>query len=404
MKHIVLMLFTIPQYLYGATATLPERIILATQFYQEQGNDNSLSREHERVMPVLQCIFDSLALDMVVLEMPWIRAKRELQSGNVEGIFLTSENNISLGVPTNPVYLEKWHAYTVKPPEELGRTLRLGVIRGSDEQQWLQSQGVSLFMEAVSYSQLVKQLSAERVQAFIADSKSFFLENLPTKGNDKLHSTFVRYAAKTLTFSKEYVASNPKILQQFNAAINQCNTDVTKLNKVERSKILDYVSTTVLPQFDDSMLENISRALSEKLVDKNDVLATDTLWREAFKSGARTPIAETILANTLSFELRRIKKNNPIIGEVMLTNTNGDLLGASDYTSDFWQGDEEKVSALKNMDVYLSDIKYDESTRKFIAHYSSRLQVKSDPEEAETEAYLIIGILLEDLLIETFLF
>ncbi|WP_414830862.1 hypothetical protein [Alteromonas sp. H39] len=402
MKSVVLMFLIMTPSIHGST--MPERILLATQVYQESGNDSLSIREHERIVPVLRCIFDNLSLDMEVLEMPWVRAKRELQAGNVEGIFLTSEKNISLGVPTNPVYLEKWHAYTVKPPDALGETPRLGVIRGSDEHQWLLSQGMSRFMEAVSYSQLFKLLSADRVQAFIADSKSLALDNMTTPNNNRLYSTFVRYAAKTLTFSKQYVESNPKIVQRFNASITHCNTEVTTLSEVERAKILEYVSTTVLPQFDNAIRENAFEALSALSADQSEILHADKLWRDAFTNGTRTAVADEILANELSISLRRIKKNNPVIGEIMLTNADGVLLAASDYTSDYWQGDEIKVSALEELDFYLSDIKYDESTRKFIAHYSSHLKQSPLYGAPEKPVILIVGILLEDLLIESFIF
>ncbi len=291
----------------SSTALSSDKITLATQLYQDGVTGSQVFRE-KKIIPVLQCIFDDLGLEMDVLQMPWVRAKRELQAGNVEGIFLTSENNISLGVPTNPIYLEKWHAYTAKPASDLGGTPRLGVIRGSDEQQWLQTNGVTLFMEAVSYTQLVKQLVADRVQAFIADSKSLNFNHLASEETESLHSTFVRYAAKTLTFSKQYVAANPNVLQQFNAGINRCNTEITQLSEVERTKILEYVNTTILPQFDTSKLQNIPEQLTEVVPDEVDVMTIDSAWRDAFAKGLRTQTAESLLTNDFSLKLRQIKR------------------------------------------------------------------------------------------------
>ena len=133
-------------------------------------------------------------------------------------------------------------------------------------------------------------------------------------------------------------------------------------------------------------------------------MTIDSAWRDAFAKGLRTQTAESLLTNDFSLKLRQIKKNNPVVGELMLTSASGVLIAASDYTSDYWQGDEEKITSLDNSHFYLSDIKYDESTRKFVAHYSRKLDGIKESEESDESAILIVGILLEDLLIETFLF
>ncbi len=387
---------------YGSQSS--NQITLATQIHQDIDSERPRLAEQQKVTSVLKCIFDKLNMTMHVLEMPWARAKRELRTGKVDGLFLTSENNISLGQPTNPIYLEKWHAYSSKPVKALGDSPRLGVIRGSDEQQWLQSHGVDFFMEAVSYSQLIKQLYADRVQAFIADSKTLEPDRFGNTDSDKLYSTFLRYAAKTLTFSKHYVAANPGLVHRFNASISACNTEVTQLSALERNKILDYVKTTVLPQFDSKMLEKIS----EKLVTTQPVQALitseDEEWQKAFAEGKQTDTAKRILTNQISLRLREVKKNNPVIGEIMLTNSDGLLIAASDYTSDYWQGDEQKIISLEGADYSLSDIQYDESTRKFIAHFTCRLTKSIRDNDSGNAAILIVGVLLEDLLIESFLF
>ena len=74
----------------------------------------------------------------------------------------------------------------------------------------------------------------------------------------------------------------------------------------------------------------------------------------------------------------------------MFNNSDGLLIAASDYMSDFWQSDEQKITPLEHADYSLSDIEYDECTRKFIAHFTCRLTCNRQDNNSENAAILIV--------------
>jgi len=71
-----------------------------------------------------------------------------------------------------------------------------------------------------------------------------------------------------------------------------------------------------------------------------------------------------LLQNDVASELHAFRMINPLFAEVFATSTRGELIGSSDKTSDYWQGDEvwwQRAMRQKFRYAYVEGINYDTS-------------------------------------------
>lgn len=83
---------------------------------------------------------------------------------------------------------------------------------------------------------------------------------------------------------------------------------------------------------------------------------------------------KSILDNDCSGYVRNFQKKDPVYAEIFVMDKNGALVGLTDKTSDYWQGDEDKhiktcgiggtVNGGKGA-TFIDKIKFDESTQIF---------------------------------------
>ncbi|NQD96718.1 hypothetical protein HP532_29080, partial [Pseudomonas sp. CrR25] len=101
--------------------------------------------------------------------------------------------------------------------------------------------------------------------------------------------------------------------------------------------------------------------------------AADTRWQEERVSGARRMI-EQLLGSPLSAELRTALQDYPdLFNELFVADRYGRLLAAGDVTSDFFQGDERKFIASRDLPedgMVIEPLDYDASTRQFAVKVS----------------------------------
>ncbi|MBI4880610.1 MAG: hypothetical protein HY812_13275 [Planctomycetes bacterium] len=104
---------------------------------------------------------------------------------------------------------------------------------------------------------------------------------------------------------------------------------------------------------------------------QDEILAIDEQWRQA--SGADDPLIAPFLSNACALYLKQVQKEHPAYGELFVMDSQGCIVGESNKTSDYWQGDEAKwIECFQEGQgrEYVSDIEYDQSTQAFVVQIS----------------------------------
>lgn len=103
-------------------------------------------------------------------------------------------------------------------------------------------------------------------------------------------------------------------------------------------------------------------------LDAGQIEDLDLKWRSEIASQDR-PTIEPVLTSTVSELLRELRNDSDgLLTEVFVMDAVGLNVGASDVTSDYWQGDEAKwqeTFLVGAGSVHISDVELDESTQTF---------------------------------------
>ncbi|KGM48420.1 hypothetical protein [Pseudooceanicola atlanticus] len=130
-----------------------------------------------------------------------------------------------------------------------------------------------------------------------------------------------------------------------------------------------------------------TRALSQPQIDE-----MDRNWRQQVGLASR-PLIDPVLNNPTSDFLRRhVEGSDGIMTEVFLMDGRGLNVAASDTTSDYWQGDEEKFSETYGLgagSIHVSDIEYDDSTQTYQGQVSITIV---DPTSGEVIGAATVGL------------
>ena len=95
---------------------------------------------------------------------------------------------------------------------------------------------------------------------------------------------------------------------------------------------------------------------------------------------------------TSDFLRRHVEGSDGIMTEVFLMDGRGLNVAASDTTSDYWQGDEEKFSETYGLgagSIHVSDIEYDDSTQTYQGQVSITIV---DPASGEVIGAATVGL------------
>jgi hypothetical protein len=107
---------------------------------------------------------------------------------------------------------------------------------------------------------------------------------------------------------------------------------------------------------------------------------------------------KNILDNDCSKYLLELRKLTPAVGEFFLMDINGAIVGETNKTSDYWQGDEDKHIKTCQVGgagaVFIDKIKYDESSQKFSRQVSVPVV---DPDTGKAIGAITVGIDLDKL-------
>lgn len=120
-----------------------------------------------------------------------------------------------------------------------------------------------------------------------------------------------------------------------------------------------------------------------------EIAQHDIEWIESGPDG--TELMQALLASDGSAFLAASADGNTKWIEVFLIDSKGCIAATNLRTSDYYQGDEakwQKVTGESPMDYYVDDIGYDESTRRYLHHYSVPIHDQS----GQLSGVLVVGL------------
>lgn len=295
---------------------------------------------------------------------PQRRAIQFLFNGLTDGYFAAAPSTSldQFAFPTNPVSLEKWHLVSRSDAETSANT-RIGAVSGSNEEAWLRSQGKEIFITVRTPQQLIALLKRDRIDQALMDQR--VLSSLSdTQG---LESRFLRYVPLHVYFSARFVSKHPQFIDAFNRQIPSCLNSSFDLDDEEISHILA-IADDLFQELEERVPLAAAIAAGPKISSLSEILNLDAQW-QALAPRHYSEMARRVADQAASVAMSQWQeKHEPLVTEVMLTNSIGTLVAMSRLTSDFWQGDEPKFEEHIQGDaraVYVSPIRYDASTSRF---------------------------------------
>jgi len=356
---------------------------------------------------ILNCVFDRLDIGYGLAIAPRQRNREMVRTGKADGFFLAriSDAMDEYAVASNPLALEKWVWVSPAIKSDDPRVSRrpkpgdfstVGAILGSNEAEWLLEQGYTDVMRVPSIASLVAQVAAGRVEYALVDKHSFeFARKELQLTADKFRMQFERYVPLVVYFSKHYVATFPRLLDDLNAVLEFCETRPMHLEAWEREAIQN-VQLPGIRQFASSpeLLGHVFNQLDGTEIQSADQKRlTDQEWITLAREGAASAIATEILGNELSKYLRTFQASiGEQVAEAFVFDTHGQIIGMSRLTSDFDQSDEaqfQMIDSLNREKALITDIWYDASTRAFLSQITVPI---IDPDSGQTLAALTVGL------------
>lgn len=388
--------------LAGAEPVRP--VLLGTQY--SAGNADGEGERPE--VRQVRCIFEQLDAPVHITNMPWRRARLEVEAGRLDGFFM--------GIPMRgaglhtalsaPLLLENWYWFwpsSLEAPPDWHGDRAIGTILGSQQAVWLEESGYSIALQVTGLTQLVRLMQAGRIEGVLADKEQFeaALRQLDIPA-DSFQFRFSRYVPLGVYFNQNSMRRVPDFLERFNQAIPACVPDGFFLPEDERRRIEALVvpvlrQWAVLPELLTTVRDQNSDTV---LLDRLEIGRQDAAWQDDVRA-KRVPRRDHVLHRPLSRQLRALKAQaQPWANEVIVMDRQGLNVGISDLTSDYWQGDEPKFTEVFGQAadrVFIDQVQYDLSTRKF------QVQVSVPLVDALGEALgaLTVGVDVEQALSES---
>ncbi len=127
-------------------------------------------------------------------------------------------------------------------------------------------------------------------------------------------------------------------------------------------------------------------------VSEAQILEWDTAWR-AQVGQAEQPLISDVMGRELSAYLKeKVAASGGRITEVFVMDALGLNVAASNVTSDYWQGDEDKYTKTYSMGsgaVFVDEVEFDESSQAYQGQISISL---TDPASGQVVGAMTIGL------------
>jgi C4-dicarboxylate-specific signal transduction histidine kinase len=161
-----------------------------------------------------------------------------------------------------------------------------------------------------------------------------------------------------------------------------------------QAAIQDYLDTSIRAWAADPVLIDAIQAQNGRTgaLTEDEIIALDLAWR-AEVGMAERPTIDPVMQNAASDFLRGVVENaGGMITEVFIMDARGLNVAASDVTSDYWQGDEDKHAATYGVGaeaVHMGEIEFDESAQSYQSQVSMTLV---DPRSNQPIGAITIGL------------
>ena len=331
----------------------------------------------------IQCIMQQLQLPHQLIAMPWRRAKQEVKQHRIDGYYtaMASDDMHEAAVLSTPLFLENWYWFwrqAETAPVGTGK-VRYGVVLGSHQADWLQSQGLKPELEVNDIAQLIQLLHIGRIDSIIADLEDFSEARVRLKlPAEQFQQRFLRYVALGVYFSQQRLGQRPGLLRHFNAAAHQCATRPFALSDIEQQQISDLMLQHLQAL---AKTPQLQQAVQQKNLANTPITRTvqlDTEWQQQLAQGEQMPtLAEQVLHSASAELLRHWQANySDVVTEVILMDNQGANVAISRLTSDYWQGDETQFLSVfgQQLSHFIDVVDYDQSTRRFQVKLSVPVQ------------------------------
>lgn len=361
----------------------------------------------------LACVMERLQIGYGINVVPWKRAQLNVRSGLSDGVFsvMRQPELEPYAQLSAPLVLEKWYWYSrddaLLHRNDFPGDLRIGVIRGSNQESWLEGVGLHYAQQVNQLDSLFKLLAIGRVDIILVDQQAMLTQQQLDTAS--LFRRFERYMPLGVYFSSSFLATQKEFLSKFNAQLAYCHgqgqdltTDEAKILRQRVDKDFSYWRKNKLVQ---QLLQSAPGIDWE-------LLSRDRTWQQVASTGQPFPAwMNEILRSPLSDALAEWQQRQQgQYTEVFISAANGQLLASSRLTSDYWQGDEEKLQqTLKqakrdgpeilvgwmDRNGYGANgfIDYDPSSQQFISHLSYPLWY-----DGQIVAVMTFGIQVEEVL------
>jgi len=131
--------------------------------------------------------------------------------------------------------------------------------------------------------------------------------------------------------------------------------------------------------------------------DQARIDALDQEWQATVGTGGNALVAGVLTGPAADFLRARIAESGGTVTEAFVTDAKGLNVAASDPTSDYWQGDEDKFQKVFPAPdgVFISDVELDESTQRYQGQISLTI---TDPATGAAIGTLTVGVDAESLI------
>lgn len=161
----------------------------------------------------------------------------------------------------------------------------------------------------------------------------------------------------------------------------------------------DYLASDIAPWAADPVL--VAAILAQNAVtggyDQAKIDALDQEWQATVGTGGNALVAGVLTGPAADFLRAKIAESGGTVTEAFVTDAKGLNVAASDTTSDYWQGDEDKfLKVFPAPDgVFISDVELDESTQRYQGQISLTI---TDPATGAAIGTLTVGVDAESLI------
>ncbi|MBP0482943.1 hypothetical protein [Sagittula salina] len=166
------------------------------------------------------------------------------------------------------------------------------------------------------------------------------------------------------------------------------------------SAMQSFLDTQIMPWVETPMLIDAITAQNANTAgyDAAQIDALDQQWRAEVGAGASDLVDGVLMNSAAEFLRQQVEKSDGTMTEIFLMDAHGLNVAASQPTSDYWQGDEDKFQKTYDVGahaVHFSEIEFDESSQTYQAQISLTL---TDPATGAPIGAMTVGINAESLM------